>query len=82
MGYIYKITNQVNQKIYIGKTISSISTRFSQHLWESFNPKCNGYNFILHKAIRKCCDGKLKHYKGCLWQNITMEEYNENINRL
>lgn len=37
---------------------------------------------IDNSAIRKCCNGKLKHYKGYLWQNITMEEYNENINRL
>ena len=53
MGFIYKITNQINKKIYIGKTIFSITHRFNQHLWESFNSKCNGYNFILHKAIRK-----------------------------
>lgn len=23
MGYIYKITNQINNKIYIGKTVST-----------------------------------------------------------
>lgn len=51
MGFIYKITNQINKKIYIGKTIFSITHRFNQHLWESFNSKCSGYNFILHKAI-------------------------------
>lgn len=53
MGFIYKITNQINKKIYIGKTIFSITHRFNQHLWESFNSKCSGYNFILHKAIQK-----------------------------
>ena len=51
MGFIYKITNQINKKIYIGKTIFSITRRFNQHLWESFNSKCSGYNFILHKVI-------------------------------
>ena len=24
MGYIYKITNQINQKVYIGKTLETI----------------------------------------------------------
>lgn len=31
MGYIYKITNKVNNKIYIGQTITSIKTRMSKH---------------------------------------------------
>lgn len=35
MAYIYKITNQVNQKIYIGKTLLSIEERFSQHKRDS-----------------------------------------------
>ena len=31
MGYIYKITNQINNKIYIGKTVKSIERRFWEH---------------------------------------------------
>ena len=31
MAYIYKITNQINHKIYIGKTLLSIQERFDQH---------------------------------------------------
>ena len=31
-GYIYKITNQINQKIYIGKTVNSIIERWKEHL--------------------------------------------------
>jgi hypothetical protein len=27
-GFIYKITNEVNNKVYIGKTLSSIDKRF------------------------------------------------------
>lgn len=34
-GYIYKITNKINQKIYIGKTLSSIEERFKEHQKES-----------------------------------------------
>lgn len=31
MPYIYKITNKVNGKIYIGKTVLSVQKRWSQH---------------------------------------------------
>ena len=32
MGFIYKITSQINKKIYIGKTIFSI-TRRTSFMW-------------------------------------------------
>ena len=36
MGYIYKITNDINNKIYIGKTTSdSIEKRFQEHIHDS-----------------------------------------------
>lgn len=35
MPYIYKITNDINNKIYIGKTVSSIKQRWQEH--------CNEY---------------------------------------
>ena len=31
MPYIYKITNDINGKIYIGKTLSTIEQRFKEH---------------------------------------------------
>lgn len=31
MAYIYKITNNINDKIYIGKTLLSIEERFKEH---------------------------------------------------
>lgn len=31
MGYIYKIINKVNNKIYIGQTINSIEERWRSH---------------------------------------------------
>ena len=31
MGYIYKIENQINHKVYIGQTIKSLNKRFNQH---------------------------------------------------
>ena len=35
MAYIYKITNDVNQKIYVGKTEFSIQKRFTEHCQEA-----------------------------------------------
>jgi predicted GIY-YIG superfamily endonuclease len=37
MGYIYVIENDVNDKIYVGKTTDALSNRFSKHCWEAIN---------------------------------------------
>lgn len=47
---IYKITNKVNNKVYIGQTIKTIEKRFSQHISKS---KEEGNNLYLSRAIRK-----------------------------
>lgn len=39
MGYIYKITNNINQKLYIGLTTKKRPTdRFSQHRYLAMHP--------------------------------------------
>lgn len=50
MGYIYKISNDVNEKIYIGKTSRSISLRWGEH---KKNAKTNKLDFPLYRAMRK-----------------------------
>lgn len=50
MGCIYKITNKINSKSYIGLTINSCEVRWKQHKADA---KYNRYNFPLHKAINK-----------------------------
>lgn len=52
MLYIYKFTNKVTGKIYIGQT-NNIEKRKRGHKSEAFNPKANGYNLPFHAAIRK-----------------------------
>lgn len=49
-GYIYKITNKINKKIYIGQTQQTIEMRWSQH--KSHAIKGNSQN-KLGRAIRK-----------------------------
>ena len=51
MSYIYKITNQVNNKVYIGQTSSSINIRFAQHIRDSRKEKNN--TRPLYRAILK-----------------------------
>lgn len=36
MSYIYKITNKINKKLYIGKTEFSIEKRFKEHCSDAF----------------------------------------------
>lgn len=31
MGFIYKITNDVNGKVYIGKTLNTVESRWKEH---------------------------------------------------
>ena len=51
MPYIYKITNDINGKIYIGKTHNSIETRFKQHCADSIKGSCK--NRPLYRAMNK-----------------------------
>ena len=48
--FIYKITNKVNKKIYIGQTINSIEKRFQRHINDALNYVVDTH---LARAIRK-----------------------------
>ena len=45
---IYKITNKINGKVYIGQTIQCLKKRWSQHKSDSKKS-----NMTIHKAMRK-----------------------------
>ena len=34
IGYIYKITNKINQKIYIGQTSKTLEQRWREHKYD------------------------------------------------
>ena len=53
MGFIYKVTNTVNGKVYIGKTIHSIDWRWNTHLHSAYNERMGDYDVLFHRAIRK-----------------------------
>jgi group I intron endonuclease len=53
MGYIYKVTNTINNKIYIGQTKYSVAWRWHTHLYATFTNTAGDHNSLLHKAIRK-----------------------------
>ena len=54
MGYIYKITNKINNKIYIGQTIKKRPTdRFSQHRYAARHLDQNNGISYLHQAMNK-----------------------------
>ena len=53
MGYIYKITCKDTNKIYIGKSESSVETRWKEHCRAAFLPSHGDYNFPFHRAIRQ-----------------------------
>lgn len=67
MGYIYKITNQLNDKSYIGQTINTIKDRMNKHYSNSKVAK-NGIDYAIGKygkenflveEVCKCDDSQL-----------------------
>lgn len=50
---VYKATNQVNSKMYIGYTVRTLQKRKTQHLHDA---KHHRYKSVFHRAIRKYGD--------------------------
>lgn len=52
MGVIYKVTNLINNKIYIGQTVKTEPQRWQAHVWSAYNNPENDC-IALCAAIRK-----------------------------
>jgi group I intron endonuclease len=50
MGLIYKATNKINGKCYIGQTVNDLQWRKTKHINEA---KRSAHNFYFHNALRK-----------------------------
>lgn len=73
MALIYKITNLINNKIYIGKTKRDLKTRWLEHCSDAKNYQEN--NNPLHAAIKKY--GKENFIYEIVEDNISEQELNE-----
>lgn len=51
MGFIYKITNDINDKVYIGQTSLTVEHRFKEHLIKAHG--LERQNLPLYNAMRK-----------------------------
>lgn len=70
---IYKITNKINNKSYIGQSID-IERRWKSHKTEPFNPNSTQYNTIFYKAIRKY---GIKNFIFEILEECPQEQLNE-----
>lgn len=72
---IYKVTNLINGKIYIGQTIKSLEKRKMAHIWKAKN---NG-SFYFYRALNKYGIENFKWKVICICPNLNslnkQEEY-------
>jgi group I intron endonuclease len=68
---IYKATNLINNKIYIGKTIRTLDDRRKAHIIESHNSKV-----YFHDAIRKYGENSFS------WEVLTEADSESKLNVL
>ena len=72
MAYVYKITNDINGKIYIGKTYNSIEKRFKEHCKDRLKRKCE--QRPLYSAMNKY---GIEHFHVELLEETTNPEERE-----
>ena len=51
MAFIYKITTDINQKVYIGKTEQTVEKRFKEHCQDYKRKRCE--KRPLYSAMKK-----------------------------
>lgn len=77
-GYIYKITNDINNKVYIGQTITTIADRWHGHMSAALNEK--RYKSALYNSMRKYGRDKFHIKEISSFTKITKEELINTLN--
>ena len=72
MAYIYKIANDINNKVYIGKTECSVEKRWKEHCREYRKVRCK--NRPLYRAINKY---GLEHFRITTIEETDIPEVRE-----
>lgn len=73
-GIIYKITNTINNKSYIGMTTRTLEHRWAEHVSAAYSSQSVNYNNLFKKAIRK--------YPMDCWNKIVIDSSNIDLNDL
>lgn len=73
MGLIYKATNLINGKVYIGKTKNTLLYRQRNHINKAIRKEGNSY---FHKALKKYGE------ENFVWEVLKDENNLENLNHL
>lgn len=72
MPYIYKIENDINNKVYVGKTLRTPERRFKEHCNDAFTRKCE--KRPLYSAMRKY---GIEHFHISILEECSEEEIND-----
>lgn len=72
LGYIYKIINDINDKVYIGKTLSTPEKRFKEHIRDS--QIMNREIRPLYRAMNKY---GIKHFQVTTIEQVPIEQLSQ-----
>ena len=88
MAYIYKISNRLNSKVYIGQTIKTIEERFQEHIYKSHSEKSHpplhqafidlGENNFFIELVEEC-DNEILNEREKFWIDY-YDSYNSGYN--
>lgn len=53
LGKVYKITNKINGKVYVGQTTKTLKERFEKHCWGTTEKDAYHFNMAIKRAIKK-----------------------------
>lgn len=79
-GFIYKIWNDVNDKIYIGQTTQTIECRFKEHIYYSHLNNNNQNKHYIHKAIKKYGENHFFIQELVKLNNVNFNELKKDLN--